>query len=121
MNMTYQLFGDLPPLTMSIEDLAGLMVSIFAENPGNYSFTSFITSISSNIIKTGTGFKAAQNTTYSGVLCQSDKGKVREIIWDMIIDRHLSIGGAGHDDWPNFTVTARGKAYFEKQMQSKKQ
>ena len=112
--MNYEIHGDLPPMNLSTEELKAIMISFFAAHPGNYYFTSFVNTISSYIIKNGTGFKTVPNTSYFGGLCQFDQAKVREIIWDMIIDRHLTIGGAGHHDWPNFTVTERGIIYFEK-------
>jgi hypothetical protein len=98
MNITHEIHGDLPPMTLSTEELTELLISLFVANPGNYSFTSCLNAISSYLIKIGTGFNAAANTTYYGGLCQSDQTKVREIVWDMIIDRHLTIGGAGHHD-----------------------
>ncbi len=112
MNMSYQIFGDLPPTTLSTDELRKLMVSVFAANPGSYYFTSFINHLSSIIVKEGNGFNAAPNTTYTGTVCQTDQTRICEIIWDMIIDRHLTIGGNGHYEWPNFSVTERGKIYF---------
>ena len=114
MNLTREIIGDLPPLTLSHDELKRLVIAKFAANPGCYFFTSFINSLSSDLAENVTGFKAEPNTQYSGGLGSTDKARIREIIWDMIIDRHLTIGGNGHDEWPNFTVTERGRAYFEK-------
>lgn len=112
MNYTREKMGDLPQLTLSTDEIRSLMISLFATHPGNYDFTNFIRKISANVIKAGIGFSAEPNTTYSGELCQADQTKVREIIWDMIIDRHLTLGSNGHHEWPNFAVTDRGKIYF---------
>lgn len=112
MNITHEIYGDLPPLTLSTDDLKKLLISLFRANSGTFYFTSFINYVSSHLISRGQGFKAAPNTKYSGGLGQGDQARIREIIWDMIIDRHLTIGGNGHDDWPNFSVTERGKLYF---------
>jgi len=112
MNITHQIYGDLPPLTLSNNDLEKLLISLFTEYSGSFYFTGFINLLSSHLISTGEGFEAAPNTIYSGGLCQADQTRIREIIWDMIIERHLTIGGNGHHDWPNFSVTERGKLYF---------
>lgn len=114
MYTSYAIMEDLPPISLSTEELTKFMISLFTGNPVNYSFTSFINSISSSIIKNEIGFKPKPNTKYSGELCQADQSRVREIIWDMIIDRHLTIGGFGNHDWPNFSVTERGKTHFAK-------
>lgn len=111
--MTNVIYGDLPPLTLSIEELKKVIISLLAAYPGSYSFISYINSLSEHFIKSGNGFKASPNTIYSGCLCQVDQAKVREIIWDMIIDRYLNVGGNGHHEWPNFSVTERGKFFFE--------
>ncbi|MCF0061809.1 hypothetical protein MUK70_21450 [Dyadobacter chenwenxiniae] len=113
MNSSRFISGPLPPITLSNVELRDLMVSLFAAHPGNYSFINFVRLISSKIIEAKVGFNAEPHTTYSGELCQGDQTKVREILWDMIIDRHLTVGCNGHHEWPNFAVTDRGKAHFK--------
>lgn len=106
--------GDLPPLRLSLENLTQLLINQFGTHPGTYFFTSFLDQIAAQIIKDRIGFDTGNTNTYTRAsLNQGDQAKVREIVWDMIVDRHLTIGGAGHHDWPNFTVTERGKVYFQ--------
>lgn len=36
------------------------------------------------------------------------KNSIREIIWDLIIERTLTIGDYNNNEWPHLTVTERG-------------
>lgn len=104
--------GDLPRLTMSDEQIRSLMISLFAKSSGSHYFTSFITSFSAVLTKDNTGFNAEPYTTYYGDISVFDQIRVREIIWDWIIERHLTVGAGANHEWPSFSVTDRGKAYF---------
>ena len=118
MNMRYEVIGgDLPPLNISPEILTQLLVNQFAAHPGSYYFTSFLDNLASQINTSRIGMDPGDNSLYKGAsLNQGDQARVREIVWDMIIARYLTIGGTGHHDWPNFSVTERGKAYFQAQQ-----
>lgn len=105
--------GPLPKLTLTNQEIRHIMVGIFAKSPGTYNFINFVRQFSQILTERNLGFKAEPNTTYDGEIIFADQAIVREIIWDMIIERNLTLGGAGgQDDWPNFSVTERGKVYF---------
>ena len=112
-NMSKTITGPLPKLTLTSEEIRDIMVRIFAKSPGTYNFINFVRQFSQILTEKKFGFKAEPNTVYDGETIFGDQAIVREIIWDLIIERNLSVGGAGgQDEWPNFSVTERGKTYF---------
>ena len=102
--------GHLEPMKITKENFSQILINQFATHPGNYSFTSFVTIITEIIVTNRIGFDPSDKYTYiNATIGFADQAILREIIWDMIVERHLTIGGSGHHDWPSFSVTERGK------------
>jgi hypothetical protein len=111
MNYTHYT-NEMPDLNMSYEELKNIIQRLMGKISSSFDFNSFTNRLSKHLIETGKGFVIKPNTEYSGDMKQQDKTVVREIIWDLIIDRYISLGGNGHDEWPSLTITARGQIFF---------
>ncbi|KQS36762.1 hypothetical protein ASG14_06905 [Pedobacter sp. Leaf194] len=90
--------GDLPTLTLSTEEMTEQIYAIFKAHPGSYYFTSLVATFSDHLLNQQIGFSYASNTTYVGIIHYGDQARVREIVWDMIISRYLTMGGHGHNE-----------------------
>jgi hypothetical protein len=106
-------FGDYPPIDLSTEELKNLVIKQFTKDASSFNFSSFTNySLLSYLKMNNIGLVIPPNTTYQGGLDTKDCSRVREIIWDLIIERYLTVGSHGQDSWPNFSITERGRAYF---------
>lgn len=119
MNYTRHNF-EMPDLNLSYTELKDIMQMLLSNYSGSFDFNGLLQYLTRHLNENKIGFKMEPNTQYSGELQQRDKSLVREIIWDLIIDRYLSPGGNGHDQWPNISITSRGREFFETFKQASK-
>ena len=106
-------YGEYPPMKITKDELRRVVVRQFTEGCTSFTFSSFTRyNVLSYLEKHEIGLEIPPNTTYQGGLNLSDCSRIREIIWDLIIERYLTIGSYGDDSWPNFSITERGHAYF---------
>jgi hypothetical protein len=47
----------------------------------------------------------------------NDRALVREVIWDLIVERILTVGDYVSDEWPSLSVTERGRHFLQKQSE----
>lgn len=113
--MYRNIIGPLPQLNLTYEELKKLLCDILKERGRTFDFTSFVNEIANYVKTNNLAIDSEPNTTYSGGLCQIDESRVREVLWDFIVDRYLTPGGNGHDTWPTLTITERGKRYFSRE------
>lgn len=112
--MTYRIFeGEMPPLNIEGDALREQICKLLSKSRGSFSFAGFTQSFSHHLLTNNIGFAIEPNTSYQGKMSFADIAKIREIIWDLIIERYLTPGGNGHDEWPMLTITTRGTVYFE--------
>ncbi len=50
-------------------------------------------------------------------LHDNDRALVREVIWDLIVERILTVGNYISDQWPHLSVTERGRHFLQKQSE----
>jgi hypothetical protein len=106
-------YGDYPPIGLTTEELRKVVIKQFTKDSNNFTFSNFTNyNVLSYLKQYNIGLVIPPNTTYKGGLNLKDRARIREIIWDLIIDRYLTIGSYGEDSWPNFTITERGHKYF---------
>ena len=114
MNMHYTNYGPHPPINLSSEQLREVVIQQFEPNSKSFQFQNFcdlnvLTYLKANAL----GLVIPANTTYAQGLDRGDCMRVREIIWDLIIDRYLTVGAYDYDNWPHFSITERGHVYFQ--------
>lgn len=102
----------MPPLTLTHQEMTVIVRRRLAQFPSTFDFNSVVKSVASYLIKEGIGFKAESHTTYQPNMDWNGIALIREIIWDHIISRYVTVGGYGKDDWPNLMITQRGKLFF---------
>jgi hypothetical protein len=110
MNIRYTKF-EMPTLKIDKEELVEIICKLLSGANG-LDFNGFLGTLANHLLANQIGFDMQPNTDYCGSWQMKDKALVREIFWDFIIDRYLSPGGNGHDEWPSLTVTQKGKDYF---------
>ena len=99
---------ELPKLTLPYDELKSIVIDKI-KDATSFQFTSVVSSVAAFINKENIGFNKASNTTYENKLNQGDEGLIREIIWDLIIQRILTIGDYHNHTWPFLTVTEYGQ------------
>ena len=107
---TYE--GQMPRLTLTYQELSEIVQQLLARVDSTFDFNSFVKTVANYLVQNKTGFTFSANTSYKPEMDWHDVAIIREIIWDFIILRYVTIGSYGHDTWPSLTVTLRGKAFF---------
>jgi hypothetical protein len=110
---SYREISQMPRLSLSQEELTTVVRKLLANSSDTFDFNTFVKSVANYLIKENIGFKAEPHTTYQPNLDYSSIALIREVIWDHIILRYLTIGNYGRDEWPALTITQRGKLFFE--------
>lgn len=101
--------SELPKLELSYEELKTFVIEKIKEHESGFEFNNFLDSLARQFNAEKIGRSENQsNVTYDSKLSNSDKKIVREIIWDLIIQRVLSIGSYNNDSWPHLSVTEYG-------------
>ena len=102
-----------PPINLSTDELRKIIIRQFSPKSKSFNFQTFTTyNILPYLKANNIGLVIPSNTTYTGGLDKGDCSRIREIIWDMIIERYLTIGAYNQDSWPHFSITERGLTYF---------
>lgn len=109
--ITRTVYGPLPDLTLAHDQLKDLVAKLLSGYL-TFDFNTFTNHLAKHIKAYGIGLELDKQMVHTGGLSQRDTDRVREIIWDFIIDRYITPGGNGHDTWPTLTITERGKVYF---------
>ncbi|GEO07369.1 hypothetical protein AAE02nite_50330 [Adhaeribacter aerolatus] len=99
---------EIPRLDIKYDELKSIVIEKI-QNTTSFQFTSLVTAIAAYVNKESIGFVKQSNTTYENKLNQSDEGLIREVIWDLIIQRILTIGDFYNHDWPYLSVTEYGQ------------
>jgi len=107
------IYGQLPILTLTDNELKAIVIKLLKRGSSTFDFIPFTKNVKNSIIEGGRGIENIDNTVYIGDLSPYDISRVREILWDLIIERVLTPGGNGHDNWPTITITKRGEKYLE--------
>lgn len=101
-----------PPITMERQQLTEIVLLHLKGSNQQFDFGNFTSSIHNYLKTNNLGYNIPDNTTYTQGIHNIDKARIREIIWDQIIERHLTVGTYDHDSWPFFSITEKGKIFF---------
>lgn len=99
-----------PNLDLTDREIESLVFSTLNADNNSYDFESFCVSWYRNATEFYPKNKivASQNTTPT----QTERAKIREIIWNLIVERKLTLGSYYHDNWPHFSITKKGKEWL---------
>ena len=100
--------SELPKLNIAYDELKSIVIDKI-KNATSFQFNDVVSSVTTFINTTNTGFERPSNTIFENKLNNKDVGLIREIIWDLIIQRILSIGNFNGDAWQFLSVTEYGQ------------
>lgn len=108
----------IPRLNIPLTELRSLVLEGLKNSNGSFDFKNFCNSIGSLAVSK----EIVQNPNPQGFqtmyfpLQKEDENRVREIIWNLIIEQVLTIGGYNEDTWPHLSVTDYGKSVLSSQL-----
>lgn len=103
---------DLPRIQMSKNGLTELTYKVLSPNSSSFQFNDLLGAIARYLLANRAAYAIPDNTDYNEVLDQTDRAKVREVIWDLIVLRYLTIGDYHNDEWPHLSITDSGKEFL---------
>lgn len=107
--------GKVPELQIPFEELKSLVINSIRSHGTSFEFMNLCNTIGQKAVKQGI-VNNPHPTNYQGFdfsLQKKDENKIREIIWDLIIERVLTIGDFHNDSWPHLSLTEYGEKMIE--------
>lgn len=102
----------LPKIEIKQADLRIIVVQVISAFGNSFDFNGLLNSVTKAILKNLEKFiKVKDHVRYTS-LNKTDQARVREIVWDFIILRYITIGDEIHDSWPFLSLTEHGKDFF---------
>ena len=99
---------ELPKLNITYDELKSIVIDKIG-NAKSFQFNDLVLLVTNYVNTTNIGFERPPNTIFENKLNHTDVGLIREVIWDLIIQRILSIGNFNGDTWQFLTVTEYGQ------------
>lgn len=103
--------NQIPNIDIPFEELKHIILECIKKQGGSFEFKNFCNAVGAYAVKSGivadpnpSGHQAIYYP-----LQKRDEDRVREILWDLIIERVLTIGAYSGDTWPWLSVTDYGK------------
>ncbi len=103
--------SQIPVINVPFEELKHLVLDCIKQKGDSFEFNSFCNLVGSYAVKkqivkdpNPTGFQALEFP-----LQKQDENRVREILWDLIIERVLTLGDYHNNTWPSLSLTDYGK------------
>jgi hypothetical protein len=100
--------SEFPPLDLPYEELKSYVLQAIRLQGSSFQFSSLNYNLCETIYKDGAGFDKSDYVKYEKKLAPADENRVREIIWDLIIQRVLTIGSYQGPNWPHISLTQYG-------------
>lgn len=98
-------------LKIPYEELKHLVIDVIRNSGNSFQFKNIADAVGHSAVKMG----FAENPNQQGYqalsfpLQQTDENRLRQVLWDLIIERILTIGDYHNDSWPWLSVTDYGK------------
>lgn len=99
---------ELPKLNLTYDEIKSIVIDKI-KGATTFQFTAVVSGVANFVSTSNIGFEKVANTIYETKLNQTDEGLIREIIWDLIIQRIITIGDYHNHDWPFLSLTEYGK------------
>ena len=97
---------------MSKNALTELTCKVLSPSWSSFQFNELLTAIARYLIANKSQYDIPENIDYNEVLDPRDRVKVREVVWDLIVLRYLTIGDYHNDQWPHLSITDSGKEFL---------
>lgn len=104
-----------PELKIPFEELKSLVIDSIRSHAPSFEFMNLCNTVGNKAVKKEI-VKNPHPANYQAIsytLQKRDENRVREIIWNLIIERVLTIGDFYHDSWPHLSLTEYGEKVLE--------
>jgi hypothetical protein len=100
-----------PEINIPFEELKSLVVNSIKVHGTSFEFKNLCNTIGSKAVNQGIVKSPfpENHHSFNFPLQKKDENRVREIIWNLIIERVLTIGDFYNDSWPNLSLTEYGE------------
>ena len=107
-----------PEIKIPYDELKSLVIDSIKECGNPFQFKHLCNTIGNKVVKRGI-VKSPHPDSFQVIyspLQKKDENRVREILWDLIIERVLTIGDYQNDSWPHLSLTEYGEEVIESNM-----
>jgi len=103
--------NQIPDINIPFEELKHVVFECIKKHRDSFEFKSFCNTVGAQVVTTGIVLdpNPPGHQVFDFPLQKKDEDKVREILWDLIIERVLTIGSYSGDTWPWLSLTDYGK------------
>src|ERR1044071_7445646 len=103
--------NEIPHINIPFEELKHLVLDCIKGYGDSFEFKNFCNTVGTYVVKRGIVADPNPNGHQAIYypLQKKDEDRVREILWDLIIERVLTIGAYSGDTWPWLSLTEYGK------------
>lgn len=103
--------NQIPNIDLPFEELKHIILKCIEKQGGSFEFKNFCNTVGAYVVKSGivTDPNPSGHQAIYYPLQKQDEDRVREVLWDLIIERVLTIGAFSGDTWPWLSVTDYGK------------
>lgn len=104
-----------PEIKIPYDELKSLVINSIKEHENSFEFKNLCNTIGNKVVKRGI-VKSPHPDNFQAIyfpLQKKDENRVREILWDLIIERVLTIGDYQNDSWPHLSLTEYGEKVIE--------
>jgi len=104
-----------PEINIPYDELKSLVIDSIKEHGNSFEFKNLCNGIGNKVVKRGI-VKSPHPDNIQAIyfpLQKKDENRIREILWDLIIERVLTIGDYQNDSWPHFSLTEYGEKFIK--------
>ncbi len=102
---------EIPKLDIPFEELRSVVLNVMNQHGKSFEFKNLCNSIGNKVVRDGL-VKNPNPDNFQALyypLQKSDENRVREIIWNLIVERVVTIGDYHNDSWPWLSLTEYGE------------
>jgi len=106
--------NQIPSLSLSYDEITELVITCIKQQGQSFEFKNFCNNVGAKAVRDGL-VKNPNPIGYQAIyypLQREDECIVRQVLWDLIVKRILTIGDFYNDMWPWVSVTEQGKAFL---------
>lgn len=100
-----------PEIKIPYDELKSLVIDSIKELGNSFELKNLCNKIGNKVVKRGI-VKSPHPDNFQAIyfpLQKKDENRIREILWDLIIERVLTIGDYQNDSWPHLSLTEYGE------------
>ena len=106
---------NIPLITLSYDELKCLVIDCIKKHGNSFEFKNFCNTVGAMAVRKEIvpNPNPINYQTIYFPLQKENENTVRQILWDLIVDRFLTIGDYHNDTWPWLSVTEKGKRILQ--------